>query len=167
MPIAPLTVARSRSNSPLRVMPMIRQLRRKRLMEYHDERWVRRSVPNLCAIGERHVLSLNVSSACWQHYQPRHICFMNFGGIGEIALAQRRGFLHKMCLDQGNLRAMAYTLSVCPFRLSLFPGDPEPILPLKQPLYDLYDRASLAIAYSQPPVPPWHDEDMAWARRHR
>lgn len=68
-------------------------------------------------------------------------------------------------------RAMAYTLSVRDplptIAIPLRPGDPEPTLPLNQLLHDLYDRAryDLAIDYSQPPVPPLHDDDMAWARR--
>jgi hypothetical protein len=68
-------------------------------------------------------------------------------------------------------RAMAYTLSVRDplptIPIPLRPGDPEPTLPLNQLLHDLYDRAryDLAIDYSQPPVPPLHDDDMAWARQ--
>jgi Protein of unknown function (DUF4058) len=68
-------------------------------------------------------------------------------------------------------RAMAYTLSVRDplptLPIPLQPGDPEPPLPLNQLLHDLYDRASydLAIDYSQPPVPPLHDDDAAWARQ--
>jgi hypothetical protein len=68
-------------------------------------------------------------------------------------------------------RTMAYTLSVRDplptIPIALRPGDPEPTLPLKQLLHDLYDRAryDLAIDYSQPPVPPLHDDDMAWARQ--
>jgi hypothetical protein len=51
--------------------------------------------------------------------------------------------------------------------IPLQPGDPEPTVPLNQLLHDLYDRASydLAIDYSQPPVPPLHDDDAAWARQ--
>jgi hypothetical protein len=66
---------------------------------------------------------------------------------------------------------MAYTLSVRhalpTIPIPLQPGDPEPPLPLNQLLHDLYDRASydLAIDYSQPPVPPLHDDDAAWARQ--
>jgi hypothetical protein len=66
---------------------------------------------------------------------------------------------------------MAYTLSVrdslptilIPLQFS----DPGPTLPLNQLLDDLYDRAryELAIDYSQPPVPPLHDDDVAWARQ--
>jgi hypothetical protein len=50
--------------------------------------------------------------------------------------------------------------------IPLQPTDPEPTLPLNQLLHDLYDRASydLAIDYSQPPVPPLHDDDAAWAQ---
>src|SRR5215467_1535111 len=68
-------------------------------------------------------------------------------------------------------RAMAYTLSVRDplptISIPLRPGDPEPTLPLNQLLHDLYDRAryDLAIDYSQPPVPPLHDDDLAWARQ--
>jgi len=68
-------------------------------------------------------------------------------------------------------RAMAYTLSVRDLLptipIPLRPGGPKPTLPLNQLLHDLYDRAryDLAIDYSQPPVPPWHDDDMAWARQ--
>src|SRR6266446_1351102 len=67
-------------------------------------------------------------------------------------------------------RAMAYTLSVRDplpiIPIPLRPGDPEPTLALNQLLHDLYDRAryDLAIDYSQPPVPPLHDDDTAWAR---
>jgi hypothetical protein len=66
---------------------------------------------------------------------------------------------------------MAYTLSIRDplptIPVPLRPGDPEPTLPLNQLLHDLYDRAryDLAIDYSQPPVPPLHDADMAWARQ--
>jgi hypothetical protein len=68
-------------------------------------------------------------------------------------------------------RAMAYTLRVRDplptISIPLRPGDPEPTLPLNQLLHDLYDRAryDLAIDYSQPPVPPLHDDDVAWARQ--
>jgi hypothetical protein len=68
-------------------------------------------------------------------------------------------------------RAMAYTLSVRDplptIPIPLRSGDPEPTLPLNQLLHDLYDRAryDLAIDYSQPPVPPLHDDDTAWARQ--
>jgi len=68
-------------------------------------------------------------------------------------------------------RDMAYTLSVRDplptIPIPLRPGDPEPTLPLNQLLHDLYDRAryDLAIDYSQPPVPPLHNDDMAWARQ--
>jgi len=67
-------------------------------------------------------------------------------------------------------RAMAYTLSVRDplptLSIPLQPGAPEPTLPLNQLLHDLYERAryDLAIDYSQPPVPPLHDDDLAWAR---
>ena len=68
-------------------------------------------------------------------------------------------------------RAMAYTLSLRDplptISIPLRPGGPEPTLPLNQLLHALYDRAryDLAIDYSQPPVPPLHDNDMAWARQ--
>ena len=64
---------------------------------------------------------------------------------------------------------MAYTLSVRDplpiIPIPLRPGDPEPTLALNQLLHDLYDRAryDLAIDYSQPPVPPLHDDDTALA----
>jgi hypothetical protein len=67
-------------------------------------------------------------------------------------------------------RAMAYMLRVRDplptIPIPLQPTDPEPTLPLNQLLHDLYDRASydLAIDYSQPPVPPLHDDDAAWAQ---
>src|SRR5215467_435298 len=68
-------------------------------------------------------------------------------------------------------RAMAYTLSVRDplptIPIPLRPSASKPTLPLNQLLHDLYDRAryDLAIDYSQPPVPPLHDDDMAWARQ--
>ena len=68
-------------------------------------------------------------------------------------------------------RAMAYTLSVRDplpaIAIPLQPGYPEPTLPLNQLLHDLYERAryDLAIDYNQPPVPPLHDDDAAWARQ--
>ena len=66
---------------------------------------------------------------------------------------------------------MAYTLSVRDplptLSMPLRPGAPEPTLPLNQLLHDLYERARYdpAIDYSQPPVPPLHDDDLAWARQ--
>jgi len=68
-------------------------------------------------------------------------------------------------------RAMAYTLSVRDplptVPIPLQPIGPEPALPLNQLLHDLYERAryDLAIDYGQPPAPPWHDDDAAWARQ--
>ena len=67
--------------------------------------------------------------------------------------------------------AMAYTLSVrdslSTISMPLRPDDPEPTLPLDQLLHDLYEHAryDLAVDYSQPPVPPWRDDDLAWARQ--
>lgn len=88
---------------PDSVVPVIRQLRRKPLMQGHDERWVRRRVANLGAIWEGSVLHIEVSSAGLQRGQPRHIHPMNFGRIGEIPPAKLLGLLLEMRLDQGNL----------------------------------------------------------------
>src|SRR4026208_107311 len=91
-----------------RMVPMIRQLRRKPLMECHDERWVRGGVPHLRTIWEERVLHLDMSSSCLQRCQPWHILAMNFGGIGEITLAKLLRFLLEMRLDQRNLRAIRW-----------------------------------------------------------
>lgn len=67
--------------------------------------------------------------------------------------------------------ALAYTLSVRDplptIAIPLQPDGPEPTLSLNQLLHDLYERAryDLAIDYSQPPTPPLHDDDAAWARQ--
>ena len=67
--------------------------------------------------------------------------------------------------------AMAYTLSVRDplptISIPQQPGGVEPTLSLNQLLHDLYDRAryDLAIDYTQPPVPPLRDDDVAWARQ--
>ena len=91
---------------PHSVVPVIRQLRRKPLMEGQDERWVRRRVANLGAIWEGSVLHIKVLSAGLQRGQPWHIRPMNFGGIREITLAKLLGLLPEMRLDQRNLRAI-------------------------------------------------------------
>ena len=88
---------------PHSVVPMIRQLRHKPLMESQDEPWVRRRVANLGAIWEGSVLHIKVLSAGLQRGQPWHICPMNFGGIREITLAKLLGLLLEMRLDQRNL----------------------------------------------------------------
>ena len=88
-----------------RVVSMIRPSR-KPLMQCRDQSWILRSVLNLCAIGQGRVLHIDVPSPCAQCGQPWHIFPMNFGGIGEIALAKLGGLLLEMRVDQGNLRAI-------------------------------------------------------------
>ena len=91
---------------PYRVVPVISKLRRKPLMQGHDEPWVLRGILNLRAIGEGGVLQVDLSSTSFQRGQPGHIFAMNFGGIREIALAKLFGLLLKMRLDQRNLLAI-------------------------------------------------------------
>lgn len=93
---------------PRRMVPVIRQLRRKPLMEGQDERRGRGRVANLGAIWEGSVLHIHVLSAGLQRGQPWHIRPMNFGWIGEIALAKLLGLLLEMRLDQGNLRTIRW-----------------------------------------------------------
>lgn len=51
------------------------------------------------------------------------------------------------------------------FPIPLRPGETEPTLPLNQILHTLYDEGGydLAIDYRRPPIPPFSDEDAAWA----
>lgn len=52
------------------------------------------------------------------------------------------------------------------FDLPLLPGDEEPAVDLGAIFHALYERAryDLSLDYSQPPVPPLRDEDVAWSQ---
>jgi hypothetical protein len=52
------------------------------------------------------------------------------------------------------------------FTLPLLPGDEEPPVDLGAILHALYERAryDLSLDYTQPPVPPLHEDDLEWAQ---
>ncbi|MFQ5631050.1 MAG: DUF4058 family protein [bacterium] len=53
------------------------------------------------------------------------------------------------------------------FHLPLQSGDQEPLVQLDKLLREIYDEGAydLRVDYSQPPVPPLNDEDLAWVQK--
>ncbi len=66
---------------------------------------------------------------------------------------------------RGQMYAFALRQPIPSFPLPLLPGDVEPLVDLNAILHALYDRArfDLRLDYTQPPVPPLHEADAAWA----
>lgn len=79
---------------------------------------------------------------------------------------------YRILISRGSQRPRAQLItfnlrqSIPVFSLPLLPGDEEPLVNLGAILHALYERArfDLRLDYTQPPVPPFAEEDAAWAR---
>ena len=91
-----------------RMVPVIGTLRCKPPVQRHDHGRVLCAVPNLCPIGERSVLYIDVLGARLQCSQPWHILSVNFRWIGKITPVKLLSLLLEVCLDQGNLRTVGW-----------------------------------------------------------
>lgn len=66
---------------------------------------------------------------------------------------------------KGRLYAFGLRTPIPDFPLPLQPGEAEPLVTLNEILHDLYGRArfDLRLDYTQPPIPPLAETDLAWA----
>jgi hypothetical protein len=102
-----------------------------------------------------HLVEIDLLRAGWP--MPMDGCPPDVAYRILISRAQRR--------PRADLLVFGVREPVPSFSLPLLPSDDEPLVDLNRLLHELYDRAGfdLRIDYSQPPDPPLHENDAAWA----
>jgi hypothetical protein len=102
--------------------------------------------------------------------QKRRDVFRSRTNLVEVDLLRAGGDYRIVIMrgsrrPRGQMHAFALRQPIPSFPLPLLPGEVEPLVDLNAILHALYDRArfDLRLDYTQPPVPPLHETDAAWA----